>query len=76
MQFTRLACEEVILSDRNQVTLDDFAKVYVMLSAERDPAFNMFFSAAWKNIQLPEGMINGKAYEKVAKRKLKTYQVA
>lgn len=75
VSFTRLACEEVILSDGNEVSPEDFAKVYVMLSGEREPDLNVMTSHKWSAIKLPDGMVSGKAYEMASKRKLKSFEV-
>lgn len=75
VSFTRLACEDVILSDRKEVTLEDFSNVFVMLSGERDPVLNMLVSSNWQNIQLPEAMVSGEAYKIAAKRNVRTFEV-
>ena len=75
VSWTRLACEEVILADRDEVTINDFAHVYVMLTSERDDDRNMFLSSNWNAIHLPDTITDGTAFEKAAKRKLKAFQV-
>lgn len=75
VSITRLACEEVILADGDDVSLDEFSKVYVMLSGERDPDLNVMTSHNWAAIKVPDGMVSGKAYEAASKRRLKSFQV-
>ncbi|KQS76438.1 ATP-binding protein [Rhizobium sp. Leaf383] len=75
VSFTRLACEAVIVADRDVVTHDDFVDVFVMLSGERDIALNVLAAANWQGIQLPAAMVSGDSYKTAAKRNVRTFGV-
>jgi len=75
IQTVRLACEEVILAGGNQVGMSDFAKVYSMLVGSRNMERNLFAAPAWRDVQLPDRIANGRAFTALKKKREKTFTV-
>ncbi|MQX41883.1 hypothetical protein CN071_11905 [Sinorhizobium meliloti] len=75
IQTIRLACEEVILEGRTEVGIQDFVKVYSMLVGSRNMERNLFVSSAWRDLQLPKRITNGKAFTALKKKREKTFAV-
>ncbi|CAN7390470.1 ATP-binding protein [Rhizobium sp. LjRoot98] len=75
IQFTRLACEEVILEGGTNVTIDHFAAVYNLLVGDRGENFNMFNSLGWRELRIPRGIVEGTAFTDIAKKRKKTSKV-
>ncbi len=75
IQTVRLACEEVILAGGNQVGMGDFAKVYSMLVGSRNMERNLFAAPAWRDVQLPDRIANGRAFTALKKKREKTFTV-